>query len=478
MTARWSKLFIPTLREDPAEARNAAHRLLVRAAYMRRQDYLYLGRRALRKIAALFRQELEAAGAQEMLWSSPAGAWAIAAEIRSYRQLPQIWYRLGGGTLECWSFGEAEASCRGAVRRAAGRCGVDFIAGRSEFIALSGHGEPVLCGGEEAASLDAAVSLPRPPAAPDPEGDLAPELFHTPGQKTIADLSAFTGLPESSQMKSVVMVADGKPVLAMLRGDHQLSETKLREELSASELRPASAAEIRQWFGADAGSLGPVGVTHLPVLADEALRGRRNMICGANRNDYHLRHVTPGEDFFPLFADLRMAQEGETSLDGAPLVLARGIPLARFRPLRKQLTVSGESGGPSPVNVSAVRVFFEQLLIAAAEQRQDADGLALAPSIAPFDVLITPVANDEAQRGAARELCESLCAAGLDTLLDDRDERPGVKFKDGDLIGIPYRVTIGKKLAQGLVEIRDRRARTSEDVALAEAVRFLQGKLK
>jgi prolyl-tRNA synthetase len=214
------------------------------------------------------------------------------------------------------------------------------------------------------------------------------------------------------------------------------------------------------------------------LLADEALRGRRNMICGANRNDYHLRHVTPGEDFFPAFADLRMAAEGETALDGTPLVLARGIKLARFRALRKQLLVAGESGAQTPAGVFIGRVFLDQILNAAAEQRHDADGLAFAPSIAPFAVLITPVANDEAQRDAARTLCESLCAAGFDALLDDRDERPGVKFKDGDLTGIPYRVTIGKKLAQGIVEIRDRRARTSEDVALAEAVPFLQGKLK
>jgi prolyl-tRNA synthetase len=314
-----------------------------------------------------------------------------------------------------------------------------------------------------------AESPPTPPVVPDPEGDLAPEEFHTPGQKTIADLSAFTELPETSQMKSVVMVADEKPVLVMLRGDHQLSEAKLRIELSATALRPATAPEIREWFGADAGSLGPVGVRNMPVFADEALRGRRNLICGANQNDYHLRHVTPGEDFEPEY--LKLALAGGSSEPAITLAWTRRLT-------RGGLSVTTESGEQTSVSAGTGQIFLDHVLNAAVEQSHDSDGIALAPSIAPFAVVLTPVSNEESQQRAAIELYDSLLAAGIDTLLDDRDERPGVKFKDADLIGIPYRVTVGKKLARGMVEIRDRRARTSQDVALGETVSFLAGQLK
>ncbi|HUA87217.1 MAG TPA: YbaK/EbsC family protein [Bryobacteraceae bacterium] len=471
----WSKLFIPTLRDAPAEAKNATHRLLIRAGYMRRQDYLFLGRRVLRKMVAIIREEMDAIGAQEMCVSSPL---TIASELRSYKQLPQIWYFFREFTVECWSFGGVESRPQDAFRRVFDRCALRYLAGHREIVALSENGEPIVRGAGDIASFETAESCPQPPALPDPEGDLAPEEFPTPGQKTIADLSAFTHLPESSQMKSVVMVADQKPVLIMLRGDHQLSEAKLRDELDASELRPANPGEIREWFGADAGSLGPVGEKNLPILADHALRGRRNMICGANRNDYHLRNVTPGEDFVAEFLDLRAVAPGDAAVDGTTLAFEKGFRLAHFRRLRKPIFVTDVNGAQSPVDAASCRILLENVFLTAVEQQQDADGLALAPAVAPFTVVITPVSNDEAQQCSGREQYDSLRRAGIDALLDDRDERPGVKFKDADLIGVPYRVTVGKKLAQGMVEIRDRRARTSQDVAIAETVSFLQSQLK
>ena len=169
-----------------------------------------------------------------------------------------------------------------------------------EFMVASDAGEDLVavcpaCG--YSANLEKAVAAPAAPAAADPEGDLTPEEFHTPGRKTIAEVAEFTGLPETSQMKSLVLVADGKPVLVMLRGDHQLSETKFGAVVNDPEFRPARPEEIREWFGAEAGSLGPVGVENMPILADQALAGRRNMIAGANQDDYHLRHVTPGRGF-------------------------------------------------------------------------------------------------------------------------------------------------------------------------------------
>ncbi len=260
----WSKQFIPTLRED--------HPLLIRAGYMRKHDYLFLGRRVLSKIVTVVRDSFLKIEGREFLAESLASLASHAREIRGAKQLPQIWFQFNGLTLEAIAFGATPF--RELSQRILWTCGVM----------------------ETAAVLDAIVDVTE---------DLAPELFHTPDQKSIADIAAFTGAAETSQMKSVVMNADGVVVLALMRGDHQLDESKLKLALLAKELRAASGEEIRKAFGADAGSLGPVGLTNVPVLCDEALRGRRNLICGANRNDYHLRNVTPGEDFEARFFDLR-----------------------------------------------------------------------------------------------------------------------------------------------------------------------------
>src|SRR6185312_13944346 len=219
-----------------------------------------------------------------------------------------------------------------AYRRIFARCGLDVIPVEAdsgamggsqsmEFMVPSDAGEDLVvsCPGcHYAANLEKAVSTASAPAIADSGQTASPEEFHTPNRKTIAEVAEFTGLPQTSQMKSLVMVADGKPVLALLRGDHQLSETKFAAavrgvlKITATEVRPAHPAEISDWFGADPGSLGPVGVTNMPILADAVLHGRRNMIAGANRNDYHLRHVTPGVDFKPEVADIRQVSAGDT----------------------------------------------------------------------------------------------------------------------------------------------------------------------
>jgi prolyl-tRNA synthetase len=311
---------------------------------------------------------------------------------------------------------------------------VKYVGAGDDFVAESETGDEVLVRGTNYAALLAkAVSLAQSPQVPDPEGDLTPEEFHTPGVKTIAQIAEFTGLPATSQIKSLVLMRGGEPVLVLLRGDHPFNPAKL------AGARPAEAQEIRRWFGADPGSIGPVGVRGIRIIADEALRGRRNMIAGANKNDYHLRNVTPGKDFEAEFADVRQVVEGDPSVtDGARLRFVRAMRL------------------DTP----------QSILEAAVEQNRDADGIVLPVAIAPFTVVVTPVHPD--RLNAARDIYEKLLAQGYDVVLDDRDSRPGVKFKDADLIGIPYRINIGKKLAEGLVEVVERRSRTSTDVAVGD----------
>jgi prolyl-tRNA synthetase len=489
----WSKLFIPTLREG--------ERLLERAGYMRQLgsgSYLFLGRRSLGKIARIAREELESIGAQEMYVPDGAAMADLAGELRSYRQLPQIWYRahtiLDGCSFDASAEGLEErfAGMSQAFQRILRRCGVEFLIARSlageKLLALSEGGEDCVVrdGSGNAADLASAVSVPRPSAATDPDGDFDPEPFHTPGCKTIAEVVEFTGLDDTSHIKSLVMAAGEVPVLALLRGDHQMSAAKLKHILRAPDVRPANAEEIRRFFGASAGSLGPVGVSGVRILADEALRGRRNMIAGANKDDFHLRHVTPGEDFDVEYFDLRRVAEGDCSVhDGAPLRFERAMELAwghRIGPCRSAeaplLHVTDESGREVPMHCGTYGMAIERILWAAAERHRDQDGLRLPASITPVDVIVTPVNfAAEAQRKTAFEIMDAAQAAGLDVLLDDRDERPGVKFKDADLIGAPWRVTVGKKVEQGLVEIVERISKQRTDVPAGEAVVFLRERI-
>ena len=563
----WSKLFIPTLRENPAEAEVVSHQLLLRAGYIRQlsagvYSYLFLAQRSLLKIERIVREEMDAIGAQEMLlpalhpaelWQE-SGRWAVMGdnmfrlkdrwgrdhclgmtheevmtaiargEMRSYKQLPQIWYQIQNkfrdeprpksGLLrvrqflmkDSYSFDIDAAGLdvsyqkhHQAYCRIFERCGLDYIVVEAhsgamggsqshEFMVASEAGEDFVvvcksCG--YSANLEKAVSRPMPAQIADPSGDFTPEPFHTPGRKTIADLAEFTKLPETSQMKSLVMVADGKPVIALLRGDHQLSETKFSSAVGATEVRAAHPEEMRKWLGADAGSLGPVGVNGLRLVADGALEGRRNMIAGANRDDYHLRNVTPGEDFQAEFYDLRQAAAGDAcTACGGVLELRKTIEIGHIFKLGYKysnsmgLRVLNAAGAEEPVIMGSYGIGIERILSAAVEQRHDKDGMALPAAIAPFTVVVTPVNSAEpAQRRAAEEIYQSSLKTGLDALLDDRDERPGVKFKDADLVGIPFRITVGKKLAQGMVELVERHGKKSSDVPVAEAAAAVKSRV-
>ncbi len=565
----WSKLFIPTLRETPAEAEVVSHQLLLRAGYVRQlssgiYSYLFLAHRSMLKIMQIIREEMDAIGAQEMLLPAlhPAEVWqesgrwdvmganmfrlkdrwnrdlclgmtheevmtSIArGELRSYKQLPQIWYQIQtkfrdearpkSGLLrvrefimkDSYSFDLAPEGLDVAYQkhyeaycRIFDRCGLKYIAVEAhsgsmggsqshEFMVASDAGEDYIVVCDQtgyAANLEKAVSRPTPPLAPDPEGDLEPEKFHTPGRKTIAEVAEFTGLPETSQMKSLVMVADGEMYLCLLRGDHALSETKFAGVVGAkTEPRPAHPDEIRAAFDADAGSLGPLGLKRpMRIIADFALQGRRNMICGANENDYHLRHVTPGEDFQPQWADIRQVAEGDLEIQsGAPLRIVKTVEIGHIFKLGYKysesmgLRVLDEHGREITPIMGSYGIGVGRILSAAIELYHDADGMMLPPSIAPFTVVVTPVNwKDAAMRQAAESIYAECKSLGLDALLDDRDERPGVKFKDADLIGIPWRITVGKKLAAGVVEITDRRTRQSAEAPVAEAARSVAARL-
>jgi prolyl-tRNA synthetase len=471
----WSKLFIPTLRANPA-GETLGRQWLQRAGYLRGADrWLFLARRSLRKIVEIARADFDASGAQEMLLADSSAFEEIAREIRSYKQLPQVWYRFGAA-LDARAFGVEPVALDSLCRRVLERCGVSYAATENSLAVYSEDGEDSIaacaaCG--YAAPLELAAARASAPGLGDPDGDLTPEAFHTPGRKTIAEVAEFTGLPESAQMKSLVLVANGAPVLVMLRGDHQLSEAKFAALVGDARFRTARSAEIFEWFGAAAGSLGPVGIRNMVIYADGALAGRRNMIAGANRDDYHLRNVTVGEDFDAEFHDLRQVASGEPcGRCGAALEVRKAIELSRFSAPRVagDLHVTNATATEAPVWMTGCSIAIERILIAAAQAGFDKDGLILPPAIAPFDVVITPAnIGDGVQRSAAETIYRECLALGLDALLDDRDERPGVKFKDADLIGVPFRVTVGKKLAEGLVEIVERKMRQVTDAAVSEA---------
>jgi prolyl-tRNA synthetase len=555
---RWSQAFIPTLREDPAEAEVPSHRLLLRAGYIRQvaagvYAHLMLAQRSLLKIMRIIREEMNGIGAQEFYLPAlnPAELWKESgryaaygqtlfkfkdrndhemvlgvtheeemtniarAELRSYKQLPQMWYQIQekfrdeprpkSGLLrlrqfwmkDSYSFdlddAGLDASYRkhyDAYRRIFDRCGlryviVDAYSGTMggthshEFTAPTDAGEDLiaLCDCGYAANLEKASG--HPPPLIDPPGDAAPEPFSTPGQKTIDDLMNFTGEPGSRMIKTLVYVVDGQAILILLRGDHTLSETKLAATLGTDGFRPSTPEEARALLGARLGSLGPVGLKGVRIIADSALEGRRGMIAGANQDDTHLRNVTPGRDFPAEYRDLRVVTAGDLCPKcGRPLRISVSVELGHVFKLGRRYsqamhaTVLDENGREVPLVMGSYGIGVERILSAAVEQNHDRDGMFLPASIAPFDVILTSAnMDDERLRDAAEALYQQMQARSLDVLFDDRMERPGVKFKDADLIGVPYRVTVGKrKFEQGLAEIFQRSTKQIQDVKLEEVI--------
>ena len=560
---RWSRTFIPTLRDDPADAESRSQKLLIRAGFLRPLaagvfSCLPLGRRTLSKIARIIREEMNAAGAQEFLLPMihPADLYPEPArrseseedmfrlrdragrdlclsmtgqnvfmeiarkEIRSYKDLPQIWYQIQSGfrdqfmrksgllTLrefamcESCSFDVDQEGLDRSYRthhsiycRILERCGLnatvvtaesDARGIRSEMFAVraeAGKDLVVSCTCGYAASLDCATSkIPQIEDTPAP-GD--PKRVHTPNQKTIAEIAGFLKVPPTHQIKSLVYAADGTPVMFLVRGDHQLNESKTAAATAASQTLPATPDEIRSVFGADAGSLGPVGVEGVQIYADFSLQGRQSMTCGANSNDYHLQGVTPGVHFKPVWVDLRTVEKGDACVKcGGPLDLFTVAEVGKISKLGSRFSDSRDAsilaadGRPSPVVRGIYEIGLDRILSLAVELRNDEDGIVWPTSIAPFTTIITPISYQGEVKAAADNVYDELVKAGLDVLLDDRGERPGVKFKDADLIGIPYRIVIGtEKLRLGKIELFERAGRTKELLNQDQIVPVLKARL-
>jgi prolyl-tRNA synthetase len=548
MIARASQLFLPTLRDAPADAEAVSHKLLVRGGFVRQVGaglwtYLPLGWTVHRKIEQIIREEMAAIGAQEMLAPvlTPVELWEAtgrdriteifhvtdradrrfvlpltheetftfhARELRSYKELPQLWYhfqtkdrdepRPRGGLLrvrefimkDAYSFDRDEEGAfasfernRVAYHRIFERCGVEAAEVKAEsgimggeltfdFLAPSGSGENTLVrceNGDYAADAEVARGIPR--KAELPPALAAPEEVETPGVTTIDGLAEFLGIDATATSKAMpVTTDDGRVVLALIRGDDRLSESKLLSALGVGS-RPSSDEEIRGAFGASGGSLGPIGFSG-EVVADETLRDGQ-FVAGANRDGWHLRGVEAGRDYQPRFADLREPLEGDRCPEcGGALTFQTAIEVGHIfyfadkysTPL--DATFLDEDGTEKPLLGGSYGIGPGRVLAAIVEQSHDDKGICWPAAVSPYDIHVVALTGAEE---IAEQAAEAYSAAGCDVLLDDRDLRPGEKFADADLIGIPVRVTAGRKsLEDGAVDVRDRATGEERRVNVAD----------
>ena len=555
---RWSKLFIPTLRDAPADAEAASHKLLVRGGFIRQlhaghYSLLPLGLRVHDKVENIVRLSMEEIGAQEFLLPAmhPASIWQrsgrwdsvgpemfrlqdrkeadlalgmtheevfseISREITSYRSLPQIWYQIQwkfrdeprpkSGLLrvrefamkDSYSFDLDDAGLdhafevhREAYTRTFQRLSLDAIAvqassgmmggtGSVEFMVPSPAGEDDIarCAGcGYAANVERATSA----LAPVDDGDTSADLarFPTPGVRTIAALETVEGgAPAHRQIKTMVMVLDGAMTLALVRGDHQLNLQKLADGTGAVEIRPAEAAETLERLGAHPGSLGAVGVKDVRILADHALRGRRNLATGANTDDWHYSGVDVDRDItVDDWLDLREVSAGEPCVNcGRPLEVVRCIETGHIFKLGRRYseamgaTVLDADGVERTITMGSYGIGIGRAMAAVAEVHHDDRGLVWPAAVAPYATVITVASmRDDAAVAAAERLYGELQGRGVEVLLDDRDARAGVKFADAELIGIPWRITAGRAVADGEVELTERATGDTQRVGIGDA---------
>jgi prolyl-tRNA synthetase len=584
---RWSQLFIPTLREAPADAEVASHKFLVRSGYIRQlaagiYSYLFLGNRSFNKIMAIVRQEMDTIGQEfflpalhpRELWEA-SGRWALMGEnlfrlkdrkgadmclgmteeevmtdiarkeLRSYKQLPQIWYQIApkfrdeprprSGLLrirqfmmkDAYSFDIDAAGLDVSYKkhyetycRIFDRCGLKYMVVEADSGAMggkeshefmvrtpAGEDQIVSCDGcDYAANMEKAISKLEPWGDLAPEGDGSPLEVHTPGQKTIEDVARFLGVSPKNKIKTLALMAEEKDaktgktklrgIVVLMRGDHQLNEAKLNAAVAVAT-RPMDEAEIKALFKSPAGYLGPLGIDWAkdlkkdldrPVLlVDRALEGRTNLIAGANKEDYHLKNLTPSKNFHPTaYADLRSVTAGEACPNcGSPLRIDTAVEIGHIFKLGYRYSESmgvrvlDKNGKEVMPIMGSYGIGIERILTAAVEQSNDDNGFWLPSAIAPFEIVVSATnVKDDAIKSAAEDIARRLEAAGFDVLLDDRDERPGVKFKDADLVGIPFRITVGKKVTEGTIEVVLRSTREVRDVTISAVVDHFQGLLR
>jgi prolyl-tRNA synthetase len=547
MIRRASQMFLPTLRDAPADAESISHKLLVRGGFIRQVSagvwtFLPLGWRVHEKIVQIIREEMDTIGAQEMLMPvlTPAELWKAtgryeipevfklrdrndrefvlpmtheetitfhAREIQSYRDLPQMLYhfqtkdrdepRPRAGLIrvrefimkDSYSFDRDEKGLdksfqlhKGAYDRIFERCGLEVHAVQAEsgmmggsesmdYLAPAAIGENTLVTcerGDYAADLEVARGIPRAPEFPAALD--APEEVETPGVATIEDVAKLLGVDDAATSKAMPVIADGRVVLGLVRGDDRLDDVKMVEALGEA-IRPATEEEIRDAFGADPGSIGPVGVA-VEVVADEALRNGQ-YVAGANRTGHHLRGVQAGRDFEARFANIREVREGDTCPNcGGALRLQTAIEVGHIFKLGTyyseplQATYLDEDGKEKLLIMGSYGIGPARTMAAVVEQHYDEQGIKWPSSVAPYDVHLVALPGLEER---ADEVAAKLEEAGDDVLLDDRDQRAGEKFADADLIGLPVRVTVGKKtLDDGAVDIRSRETGEEKRVAIGE----------
>jgi prolyl-tRNA synthetase len=562
---RWSRSFVPTLKEAPTDAVVPSHQLLVRAAFLRQlgaglYNELPLARRTLAKIEHIVREEMDAIGAQEFqlpalhpaeLWLE-SGRWSVMGdnlfrlkdrkgadhclgmtheeiftaiardELRSYRQLPQVWYQIQrkfrdearpkSGLLRVREFTMKDAYSfdldregldrayedqRRAYQRIFRRCGLSFVAVQAhsgsmggsestEFMVRTDAGEDNVASCTScayAANVETARS--QGPIAPVPGvRHAAPRSFPTPGVRTIDALAAPPySRPAAQQLKTLVFVADGRSVIAVVRGDDTLNEAKLQTAVGASELRPAHPEEVHALMGADPGSLGAVGVRAAPVLVDRGLRGAVGMVTGANHNDVHLEGVEVDRDLATAtFHDLRVVRAGEGCPScGATLEVYKALEIGHIFKLGTKYsealgaTVLDKDGQHRPIVMGSYGIGIGRIMAAAVEQHHDALGIRWPLALAPFQVALLTLGPEPELAQTAERLSAELDAAGIEVFFDDRDERAGVKFKDADLLGLPIRIAVGRRsLEAGAVELKLRHNDTPETVAIVQVVARVQ----
>ncbi len=540
---RFSSLFVPTLRDDPAEAEAISHKLLVRAGYVRQLAaglyiLLPLGQRVMSRINALLREEMDSIGAQEVtmpilhpaeVWQQTGRwdeigdemfrlkdrgkrdmclgmtheeimTWLASQEIRSYRDLPQVWYQIQtklrdearpkSGILrtrefemkDSYSFDTDEEALEKnyqlhieAYDRIFSRCGLKFYRVESdpgmmggatahEYMAPSPAGEDEValcdkCG--YAANVELAGSTPE--ATEDQGWEF--EEVHTPEKRTVEDVANFLKADKHYFVKSLLYFAGDEPVLALVRGDQELHEKKLSRVLG-KDVRPAQKDEVKSVLGIEAGFIGPMG-HKVRIIADPVFM-KGTYISGANKVDYHARGIRAGEHFTPEWHDLHVAREGDgCPMCGAPLKIERVIEIGNIFKLGTKYSVPlkafylDEDGKEKPIIMGSYGIGPARIAAAAVEQSNDKDGIIWPESIAPFDMEIIPLNLDhEETRQVTDRIYDELSKAGFEVLLDDRDMRPGVKFKDADLLGIPQHVVIGERgLKEGVIELKDRKTK-------------------